>query len=162
MDRIFQRLLEDNFSELDGLTVDASVPVPEDLLNELIAVAIQGNKKITACEVVIGAGNRVSASIKTSLLPWVLNLKLRLDEAVDLTNSPKIRIWLENNALLGTLGSLFNAFPEGIQVHDNRITIDLGAFLQAPEQKSILALVKSARITTEAQKVIVDVRLRVE
>ena len=46
MDKIFQRLLDNNFSDLRGMTADASIPVPESLINEILAVALQGNKKV--------------------------------------------------------------------------------------------------------------------
>jgi len=91
-------------------------------------------------------------------------LKLKLDRSVDFASfsSPKVRAWLENNILLGKLGSFFNALPEGIKLYGNQIVIDIGSFLQTPEQKRLLNLVKSVDIKTEESKIILDVRIQVE
>lgn len=164
MDKVFQKIIANNFSDLKGTTVDASIPVPEALINELIQASLRGNKNIESIQVSVHPQNRASLNVKTTLLPWPLNLKLKLDREVDFASysSPKIRVWMENNRLLGTLGSLFNALPEGIKLYGNQIVIDLGAFLRTPEQKRILERVKSVGMQTAQGKVILDVRAEVD
>lgn len=163
MDKIFQRIIRNNFSDLKGATLDASVPVPQSLINEIIAEALRGNKNIASVQASIHAQNRISFDVKTTLLPWPLNLKLKLDTSVDFASysSPKIRAWMENNRLLGSLGSLFNTLPEGIKLYGDQVVIDLGAFLRKPEQKRLLNLVKSVAIRTEEGKVILDAKIEV-
>ena len=164
MDKIFQKVIDNNFSDLKGTIVNASVPVPEHLINEIIEAALQGNKNIESCQVSIHGQNRVSANVKTTLLPWSLNLKLKLDDSIDFASfsSPKIRAWLENNILLGRLGSFFNALPEGIKLYGEQVVLDIGTFLQTPEQKRMLAMVKWVGIRTEESKVILDVKIEVD
>jgi hypothetical protein len=164
MDKMFQKIKDGDFSDFKGATADLSVPVQQKLINELIQAALRGNKNIASCTISIHPQNRVSVDIKTTLLPWPLNLKLKLDKSVDFASysSPKIRAWMENNRLLGSLGSMFNALPEGIKLYGNQVVVDLGAFLQTPEQKRMLDLMKSADIKTEEGKVILDVRLEVD
>jgi hypothetical protein len=164
MDKIFQRIIDNNFADLKGTTVQASVPVPVALINEVIMVALQGNKTITSCRVSIHPQNKISANVKTTLLPWSLNVKLKLDHSVDFASfsSPKIRAWLENNILLGRLGSLFNALPAGIKLYGEQFVIDIGSFLQTAEQRRMLALVKSVEISTEEGKMILGVSAEVE
>ena len=164
MDKIFQRIFDNNFSELRGTTVDASIPVPEGLINEVIQVGLKGNKNIDFVRASVHRQNRVSVDVKTTLLPLTLNLKLKLDTSVDFASyaSPKLRIWMENNRFLGSLGSLFNALPEGIKLYGDQIVIDLGAFLRTPEQRRLLSLVKSVGIQTEEGKVILDTRVEVD
>ena len=164
MDKIFQKIIEGNFSELVGTTIDATIPVPEYLINEIIAVALQGNKNIDSCQVSIHGENKVSANVKTTLLPLSINLKLKLDHSVDFASfsSPKVRAWLENNLLLGKLGAFFNALPDGIKLYGNQIVIDITAFLQTPEQKRMLDLVKSVEILTEERRVILNVKVSVD
>jgi len=164
MDKIFQKIIEGNFSDLKGTTIDATIPVPEYLINEIIAAALQGNKNIDSCQVSIHEENKVSANLKTTLLPWSINLKLKLDHSVDFASfsSPKVRAWLENNILLGKLGAFFNALPEGIKLYGNQVVIDVTAFLQTPEQRRMLDLVKSVEIMTEEGKVIFDVKVEVD
>jgi len=162
MDEIFQKLINSNFSDLKGLTVDASIPVPQTMINEIIEVALQGNKNIEYCRVSIGGQNRVSVKLKTTMLPWPLDLKLKLFMSVDLARSPRIRASLENNLLLGKLGSFFKALPEGIKLYGDQVVLDIGSFLRTREQKRILDLIKSAEINTEAGKVILDVKVKVD
>lgn len=163
MDKIFQRVIQDNFSELKGTVIEATVPVPEGLINEILQAALQGNKNVAFIHASVHSQNRISADIKTTLLPLTLNLKLKLDTAVDFAScsSPKIRAWMENNRLLGSLGSMLNALPEGIKLYGDQVVIDLGAFLRTPEQRRLLGLVKSVAIRTEEGKVILDAKVEV-
>jgi len=162
MDEIFRKLIDSNFSDLAGLTVDASVPVPEQLLNELIESALRGNKNIRECHASIHDRNNVSVNLKTPLWLWPINLKLQLESSVDFTSSPKIRASLENKAFLGKLAILFKALPDGVNIHRDQIIVDVQSFLNTPEQKKILDLFKSIEIRTEQAKVIFDIKLKVE
>lgn len=164
MDKIIQKVIQNNFSELQGATVDASIPLPQRLINELIAEVLKGNKNITSIQAAIHPQNRISVDVKTTVLPWPLNLKLKLDTSVDLASypSPKIRAWMENNLLLGSLGSMLNVLPEGIKLYGNQVVIDLGAFLRTAEQQRLLKLVKSVGIRTEEGRIILDAKLEVD
>ena len=163
MDKIFQKIINNNFSNLQGAIVDASIPIPQSLINELIVAALKGNKTIASIHADVHPQNRVSLDVKTTVLPWPLNLKLKLDTSVDLASysSPKLRAWMENNRLLGSLGSLFHALPRGIKLYGDQVVIDLGAFLRTPEQKRILKLIKTVGIRTETGKLILDVKIEV-
>lgn len=163
MESIFQKIINNNFSDVAGLTADISIPVSQLLVNELIEVALQGSKTFSACQVSIHEQNRVSVRLKTSLLPWPLNLKLKLDNSVDFSSfsSPKVRAWLENNRTLGSLVSFFHALPEWLKLHGDQVVVDLGFFLQTPEQKKIFDLIESIGIRTEVDKATFDVKIRV-
>ncbi len=159
MDAIFQRLIENNFSELPGLQVNASVPVPERLVNEIIDASLRGNKNIEYCRVSIGGQNRVTAKVKSPLWPWSFNLKLKLFRDVDFSGSPKVRAFLENNVLLGRLGSLLKVLPEGILLYEDQVSVDIGMFLQ-PDQKRYLKFVKAVEISTDPGMITFDVKLQ--
>ena len=164
MDKIFQKIINNNFSDLQGATVDASIPVPQTLINELIDAVLRGSKNISSVRTSVHPQNRISLDVKTALLPWPLNLKLKLDTSVDLASysSPKIRAWMENNRLLGSLGSLFNALPQGIKLYGDQVVIDLGAFLRTPEERRILELIKAVGIRTETGTLILDVKVQID
>jgi hypothetical protein len=164
MDKIFQRILDSNFSDLRGMTADASIPVPEFLVNEFMGVALQGNKNIDSCQLSVHAENKVIARLKASQLPFSINLQLKLDNAVDFASysSPKVRAWLENNLLLGKLGAFFNMLPEGIKLYGNQLVVDLYSFLQTPQQRRLLELVKSVGISTEESKIFFRVKIEVD
>jgi hypothetical protein len=164
MDRIFQKLVDNNFSELKGTIVNATVPVPEALINELIEESLRGNKSIASCVVSLHPHNRVSADLRTTLLPWPLHLKLKLDNSIDFASysSPKLRAWMENNRLLGSLGSMLKALPEGVKIYGNQLVVDLETLLRMPDQKRLLELVKSVAIQTEEGKVVLEVKVKVD
>lgn len=164
MDKIFQKIIENNFSDLKGTIVQASVPVPESLINEIIQAALQGDKNIESCRVSIHQQNKINVNIKSTLLPWSLNLKLKLDHSIDFASfsSPKIRAWLENNLLLGKVGSFFNVLPEWVKLYGDQVVLDIGAFLKTAEQKQMLDLVKSVGIRTEEGRVILDGKIEVD
>ena len=163
MEKIFEKMIRNNFSDLKGATVDASVPLPQSLINEFLAEALRGNQSVASIQASIHTQNRLSLNVKTTLLPWSLNLKLKLDNSVDFASysSPKIRAWMENNRLLGSLGSMFNALPEGIKLYENQVVIDLGTFLRTPEQRRLLSFVKSIGMRTEEGKVILDAKIEI-
>jgi hypothetical protein len=164
MEEVFQKIIARDFSDLAGLTANASIPVSGSLINEMITVALEGDKTIESCQVSIHEQNRVSVRLKTSLLPWPLNLKLKLDSSVDFGSfsSPKVRAWLENHRALGSLISFFHALPKWVKLYGDQVVVDLGVFLHTPEQKEIFDLIKSVGIKTEVDKAIFDVQIRID
>lgn len=164
MEEVFQKIIARDFSDLTGLTANASIPVSGSLINEMITVALAGDNTIESCQVSIHEQNRVFLRLKTSLLPWPLNLKLKLDNAVDFASfsSPKVRAWLENNRALGSLASFFHALPEWLKLYGDQVVVDLGFFLRTPEQKKVLDLIESIGIRTEIDKAIFDVKIRID
>lgn len=164
MDQVFKRIAAGRFSDLEGSTVSASIVVPQSLINEIVRATLHGNKNIDSVDISIHPQNRIDVSVKTTRLPLALHLKLRVDDAVDLGSygSPKLRIWLENNRWLGSLGSLFDALPEGMKLYGNQIVVDLGSFLPTPEHKRILDFVKSVGIRTQESRAILDVQAAIE
>jgi hypothetical protein len=162
VDDIFRRLIDSNFSDLRGLTAEVSIPVPQQLVNEVIAAVRQGGGRLEDFEVLVHRQNRVSINLKTPLWPWPLELKLRLDNRVDFGGSPKIRARLENKVLLARFGSLLNVLPAGIRIHEDQIILDVESFLSTPEQKRILELIRSVEIKTDEGQVIFDIKVNVD
>lgn len=158
MDEIFQRLLDTNFAELAGLSADASVALPESLVNELMEVQLRGQRSITSARISVWEQNRMEAYVKTALIPWTLHLKLKLFHSLDLTGSPKMRAFLENNVLLGKLGAFFKMLPPGASMYNDQIIVDLGTFMN-PQQKKLVELVKSVEISTETGEIILHIKI---
>ena len=164
MDKIFERIKDGDLSDLKGLTADLTIPVQQKMINDLIRAELRGNKNIASCVISVHPQNRVSVDLTTTIFPLPLKLKLKLDNAVDFASysSPKIRAWMENNLLLGSLGSRLNILPQGIKLYGNQLVVDLGVFLRKPEQKRMLEPVKSIGINTAEGKVILDVKIDVD
>ena len=162
MDEILRKIIENDFADLGGLAVDASIPMPEQMINEIIAAALHGNQNIEYCQVTIGEQNRIVVNVKTPRWPWPVNLKVWVFKTVDINPAPKIRVLLENNALLGKLGSFLKALPEGVKLYGDQIVIDVRSFLQTEQQKKFLDMLKSMEIQTEMGKLIFDVQIRID
>ncbi len=164
MEEIFQKVIANDFADIAGLTANASIPMSESLINEILAVAIQGDKTVQACQLSIHEQNQISVRLKTNLWPWSLNLRLKLDKSVDFESlsSPKMRLWLENHRWLGSLGSFLNALPHWAKLYGSQLVIDLACFLHTPEQKRLLSLIKSVEISTEEGKAIFDIEVKVD
>ena len=162
VNEIFQRIVNNDFAELDGLAVDVSIPVSQQLVNEIIEAALQGNQNIEYCRVSIGEQNRIFINVKTTRWPWPVNLKVWVFKEIDLAPAPKIRVLLENNVILGKLGSFFKALPEGVKLYGEQIVIDVRSFLKTEQQKKLLDMVKSMEIQTEKGKLIFDVQIRID
>ena len=64
--------------------------------------------------------------------------------------------------MLGSLGSFLNLLPDGIKLYGNQVVIDLGTFVETPEQRRLLELVKAVDIHTEEGKVILGVKVKVD
>ena len=158
MDVIFKRILDTNFSELPGLTVSASIPVPEHIVNEIIGVAIRENRNISYCRTSISRNNRAAVNLKTPLWPWPLELNLKLENSPDFGTSPKMHARLENKVLLARIGSFLKTLPAGVSIHGERVDVDVRSFL-SPEQLPLLELVKAIDVKTEEGKVILDVKI---
>ena len=158
MDKIFKRILDDNFSELSGLSIDASIPVPESLVNEIIEAELRGNKNISSCHITIHRENHVIAKLRTPMWPWPLNLSLKLFGSVDMTHPVKVRAFLENNLLLGKLSAFLKVLPLGITFYSDQVTVDLEHFLPA-EYRKFLILIRSIDIRTEENKLILDTKV---
>ena len=162
VNKITQKIIENDFDDLDGLAVDASIPVPQHMINEIIAAALQGNQNIEYCRVSIGEQNRIVVNVKTPRWPWPVNLKVWVFKTVDINPAPKIRVLLENNVILGKLGAFFKALPEGIKLYGEQIVIDVRSFLRTEQQRKFLAMVKSLEIRTEKGKLIFDVQISID
>jgi len=160
MDGILQQLIDSDFAGLHGLSVDASIPVTEQLANEIIASALQGNPQVEYCRVRFNPNNRITCDMKSPAWPWPFNVKLRLFGAVDFSGSATVRAFLENNLLLGQLGTLFKALPDEIRIYKDQVSVDLGAFLNSREQKAFLDLIESAEIRTQTGRIFFDIKIR--
>lgn len=160
MEKILQHLIDNNFVELDGLIAHASIPVSEQLANEIIAMTLQENPQLEYCRVKIHTENRITCDVKSPRWPWPFKAKLRLFSEVDLAGSPTIRAFLENYVLLGQLGSLFNVLPQEIRIYKDQVAVDLGALLKLQDQKSLLELVDAIAISTEDGKIFIYIRIR--
>ena len=160
MEKIFERLIDSDLAELNGLTVDATIPVSESLANEFIDLTLQENPQLEYCRVHIHGENRITLEVKSPRWPWPLHVKLKLFRSVDVTHSPTIRAFLENHGLLGKLGSLLNMLPDGIMIYEDQLSINIEAFMPGQELRKLLELIKTMDVRTEEGRIFFDIKIR--
>ena len=51
--------------------------------------------------------------------------------------------------------------PQGIKLYGEQIVLDIGSFLQTPEQKRMLELVKSVEMSTSEGMLILNVKIEI-
>jgi len=159
MASIFEQLNEMNDLELTGLAVNASITVPERLLNDMLSAELRENKTITYCRISIEPQNRVDVHLKTTFWPWPLTLKLKLFSSMDIKPSLTVRAFLENHVLLAKLGSLLKALPSEVHLYQDQVSVDIGALMKEPPPPKILALLRAANVQTDIGQVILEVRM---
>jgi hypothetical protein len=140
MEAIFQKILDHDFSDLAGLTANASIPVAEALLNEVIANQLQGDKTIRSCQISIHEQNQVSVRLKTSPLPWALDLKLKLDTSVDFASFSRQRYGRDGKqSYAGKPGASLHALPEWLKLYGNQRLLILASFCAHRNRKNFLS-----------------------
>lgn len=160
MEKIFQRLIDNNLAELGGLTIDATIPVTESLANEIIESSLQDQSQIEYARVYIQGGNRIALDVKSTLWPWLITVKLKLFSSVDVTHSPTIRAFLENHVILAKLGSLIQALPKGTTIYRDQVSINIESFMPVPELRQLMGLIRVMEIRTEEGKLFFDIKIR--
>ena len=159
MDTLFERLSKLDDSELAGFVVNASITIPESLINEIVAAELGESKMVSYCRLSIEPKNRVDVHLKTTLWPWPLTLKLRLFRSIDLSHSFTIRAFLENHVLLAKFGSLLNALPSEIRFYRDQVSVDIEALIKESHQKRFLDLLREVNIQTDAGQVTLDLQM---
>lgn len=163
--RILQQLRDTRFAELRGARVSASIPVPERLLNELIAATIPPGAVVSDVTVQPKAGNRLAVRAKLTRAEFLppITLTIEIERQPELPDSPMVLRILSLPGLMSLAGaavSLTSALPPGIRMEDQRVFVDLRVLLQRHGYDELVALIETVRITTEEGRLTADVTLR--
>lgn len=153
---------EARFRDLAGTTINATVPVSERLLNEIVAATLPKNVPVRDVRVHPEPGNRFSVRIapKAAFLPQ-LTLKLDIERQPQFPTQPELVLRMATmGGLLGFASAAFpiaSMLPPGVRLEGERIVVDLRALAHREGVLDLLELVKDLQITTEAGRLIVRV-----
>jgi hypothetical protein len=163
--RILDRLRTSRFAELRGGRASLSIPVPERLLNELLAAALPPDARVRDVSLHPKADNRLALRAKLAHADFLppLTLTLEIERQPEFPDSPLVLRILSLPGLIALAGaavSLTSVLPPGVRMENQRIFVDLRVLLQRYGQDQLAAMIETLRITTEEGVLTVDLDLR--
>lgn len=159
-------LRRSRFADLRGARAAASIPVPEPLLNRLIAAAIPPSAPVRDVSVHPKAGNRFGVRAKIGRLDFLpaLTLTAEIVRQPQLPDTPlvlRISSLPGLMSLVGAAASLASILPPGIRLDGQHLFVDLRAVLERAGYAELIPYLEDVRIATEEGKALLDVSVRV-
>ena len=164
--RLLAQLRASKFAELKGARVTAILPVPERLLNEVIAAALPPSAPVRDLEVTVLDGNRLTVRAKLTKADFLPPIKLTL-EIEGQPEPPDGVLVLRVASVPGLMPfasaalSMFATLPPGVRLEGERLFVGLRVLLERNGLGEVLTYLESVRITTQAGRLLLDVALRV-
>jgi hypothetical protein len=164
------RLLEDlrasHFAALAGARVSASVPIPEALLNELVAAAIPAGGPVRDVSLHPKAGNRIAVRARLARADFLppVTLTAEIERQPELPDGPLVLRILSLPGLMALAGaamSMSSVLPPGVRMENQRLLVDLPVLLERRGYAEVLRFLESIHVKTEEGRVLVDVTARV-
>ncbi|MGH9308962.1 MAG: hypothetical protein ACRD1U_06290 [Vicinamibacterales bacterium] len=159
---ILERLRASRMADLAGARASATVPVPERLLNEMVAAALPPSAPVQDVAVQVRAGNRLRVSARLTRAAFLppISLTLEIERQPELPDGPLVlRVGSLPGlvALAGAAFSMASVLPPGLRLEDQRLFVDVRTLLERHGLGEALAYLESMKITTEEGRLIVDV-----
>jgi hypothetical protein len=156
---IVRRLRDSRFRDLSGTRLGATIPIAEDLLNQIIAATLPPNAPVRAVNLHPEDGDRLSVRIspKAALMPSI-TLKLAIEEQPRLPDSPVLVLRMATlSGLFGLAsGAISGMLPPGVTLQGERIHVDLGILAaQQPGAEEWLDLLTQIEVHAEAGRLVV-------
>lgn len=127
---LLHRLQANRFRDLAGSRVSATIPLPEDLVNELIAGSLPAAAPVRSVAIRPEASDRFALRIvpKAALIP-AITLQLGIEEQPRLPGSTVLTLRMVTlGGLFGLAsGAIAGLLPPGVRLDGERIRIDLRA-----------------------------------
>ena len=158
-----------DLQELSGTALAGEIPLPENLLNRLIAERLaRAPSPVTAAQLQIqDAGAAiVQLSMRARIIPSI-RIALRIEAQPELPHNPVLLLrWslpgLGPMALLaGPALALFKVMPPGVRIDGDRIAVDLRELLVSRGVGDLLAYVRDLRIGTRRGAFVVGFQIGV-
>jgi hypothetical protein len=155
LERIRQ-LLGPNLEALAGAHAQGEIPIPDGVLNTVIAQRLRAtDAPVEAVEVQVRGGGElfVRVRLRQSFIPPVI-VGARIDQQPDLPGSPILGLtwWLPGmgalGALAGTALSFLKKGPPWLTVDGQRALVDVSRLLRDQGAGEFLAYLKSLRVDT--------------
>ena len=158
---ILERLRASRFAEVKGARASLSIPVPESLLNELIAAALPPGGPLRDLQVRPQAGNRLAVRGRASRLDFLppMTISVQIEQQPQLPDTPLVVRILSLPGLLSMAGSLLSpgSLPPGIRLDRERVLVDVRQLLEKKGLGEIVPFIERLQVSSEEGRLLVDV-----
>jgi hypothetical protein len=142
--------------ELAGAAVSGEIPVPESLVNRMIAERLASNAQIASLHVEPQPDDAALIRVvpRTRLVP-PLTITARIERQAEFPNDPRLLIrWSLPAAgplalLAGPVLSYFKRMPRGVRLDGDRAVIDLREVLSSRGLEDLGGLIRALTIHTQ-------------
>jgi hypothetical protein len=160
--RILEQLRATRFADLAGARIGASIPIPERILNELVAASIPPTAPVRDVAVRPQAGDRFALRARLASLDFLppITLTVVIERQPELPDSPLVLRLLSIPgmiAMMGAAASIASKLPPGIRMDKDLVLVDLKTLAERQGYADLLPLIRSLRIRTEEGRVILEV-----
>lgn len=153
------RLQAGRFQDLAGTRVSGTVPVPADLLNELIAATLPPSAPVRAVTVQPLDDDRLTVTIrpKAALLPAV-TLKLEIEGQPRFPEYPVLTLRMATlSGLFGLAsGAVSGMLPPGITLQGERIVVNVGDLAKHQGHDGLVPFLRTLDVHTDRGRLIIE------
>jgi hypothetical protein len=163
LDLLLSRLRASRFSDLRGARADVTLPVSDQLLNDLIAEALPPSAPVRDLQLTSKPGNRIAVRFKLTAASFFPPIKVGLviEGQPELPASPILMLKLEMGglqALAGAATRFLSGLPPWIRIVEDRVYVNIATLLAERGLAEVLEYVEQVRVTTADGAVVVAVR----
>jgi hypothetical protein len=162
---IVEQLRASQFAAVKGARVSLSIPVPEALLNELIATMMPASAPVRELRVRPQAANRLAVRARASRLDFLppVTISLQIEQQPQLPDTPLVVRILSLPGLLSVAGALLSpgSLPAGIRLDRDRVLIDVRQLIEKQGFADIVPLIERLHVSSEDGRLLLDVDVRV-
>ena len=167
LEQLFRRQLTAGLPDLAGAEGSATIPIADDLLNQVVASVLPPGGLVSGVTLQTHAGDRLTARITVSkprFLPPV-PVTVAIERQPSLADSPEIVLKLTGAAGLlafaGTTVGVSPALPPGVTLEGERIRVNVRTVLQRGGLDALLAHLEELYVTTRDGALVLSFRFRV-
>jgi hypothetical protein len=165
---ILDELQRSGFRDIAGAHVFAHVPVSRELLNRLVAQALEEHRAVRRVEIQPRPGDRfdVIVTLAWALVP-PLTVAVVVDRQPELPASPTLVLRWSLAAGLAAIASQFvgalnDRLPTGVRLEGDRVLVDIAALAAAyAPLAQALPYVAALRLRTVDDRAVIDLEWRV-
>lgn len=160
MNALLQQLQQRNFQDLKGTALTIELPIPLDLLNEVIKVAIKGIDVLQEVKITDMYNGEVTIEVRTTI--FTFKERTITGRIVKALNVVKPAIQIEITDGLGFAGRKLvgMALPDGMELENKVLCISLHHFLfTTPQSQALLQFLKKGEIETRAHDFLLRIQL---
>jgi hypothetical protein len=162
---ILAQLRASRFAGIQGTRASLSIPLSEQLLNELITTMLPASGPVRDLQVRPQAANRLVVRARASRLEFLppVTISLQIEQQPQLPDTPLVIRILSLPGLLSMASSLLSpsSLPPGIRLERDRVVVDVRQLLELKGFGEIVPLIERLHVASEEGRLRLDVDLKV-